>query len=255
MQKYSSVPPFFYARTNKLQIDLNMFNRPLNASDGLQNPPRHGMLIPQADGTGLPTLNRRSHGCVIELHVQMPHPHRRENHLRVRHHILRVHVLRDLQLQTTDVYITAQGPEVRFLHRIHARETDHLLVALRKHVIQPGGLPLHEDRHRILDQRQNAQSDQDRYEHGADRVGYHPAEHLHEDGGHDHADAAQGVREDVEEDALHDLRVARAQIDVRAVVVGVAMGVVGVAVGGAAVGVTVGAAPVGVAVLEGVDAH
>ena len=40
-------------------------------------------------------------------------------------------------------------------------------------------------------------------EDGADWVGDHPAEHLHEDGRHDDAHAAQGVRQDVQEHALH----------------------------------------------------
>lgn len=89
-------------------------------------------------------------------------------------------------------------------------------------------------------------------------VGYHPSEHLHQDCGHDHPDAAQRVGQDVKEDAFHDLRVSTVrQVHVDGVIVRVAVAVrvVRVTVRCSRLGVAVRAATVTVAVLEGVDSY
>lgn len=119
----------------------------------------------------------------------------------------RVDVFRDLEFDGADVDVTAERPEVGLLHAVDAGQAGDLLVALLQGVVQRGRLPLHEHGHRLPDQTEHAEGDQQRDEYGADGVGPHPAEQVHQDGGDDDADRAKRVGENVEENASHDVRV------------------------------------------------
>lgn len=73
----------------------------------------------------------------------------------------------------------------------------YLVVASGQEVIELLRLPLHQNDHRLFDQAPDADGDQDGDEDGADRIGDHPIERPHQDGGHDDPHAAQGVGQDV----------------------------------------------------------
>lgn len=117
------------------------------------------------------------------------------------------------------------------------REHTNLVVSLRQLVVEFFRLALHEDSRGVGHQGAHAEGYQDGDKDGADGVGHHPAEEVHQDGGDDDADAAQGVRQDVEENPLHDLGVAADPVAVA--VMAVAAATVGMAVAPAAVAVAV----------------
>ena len=119
----------------------------------------------------------------------------------------------------------------------------YLVVALWQIVIQLSGLPLHENHHRLLDKAPDTNCDQDGDENGADGIGNHPVEEVHENGRDDDANAAESVGQDVEENSLHDLRIlAVAAMAVSMASMGVAMIVVRVSVPSVTVAVIVAAA-------------
>lgn len=128
--------------------------------------------------------------------------------LRLSHNVLGVHVLRHFQLDGPHVRVRAQRPEVGFLNGIHSGESRHFLVTVDQAVIEGGRLPLHQDHDALFEEREDAEADERRYKHGADGVGSHPAELVHEQSGHDDSDGAEGIGEDVQEDAFHYLRVS-----------------------------------------------
>ena len=135
-------------------------------------------------------------------------------------YVLWISMRRYLEFQHADVYIGAEGPEVWLLHAEDSLQLGDALVAAGQQVVQLARLALHQDTDRLSDQRQHRDGDGGGDEHGTDRVGDHPAELVHQNGRNDDADAAQRVGQDVQEHALHDLRVgALRQVVAVAVVV------------------------------------
>jgi len=148
----------------------------------------------------------------VQVDVELVHVDAPEDHLSVTHDVLSVRVTRNLQLETSAVVVGAQRPEVRLVDPLDSLQLHHLLVGVGQAVVQLLGGPLHENGHAVRHQGPHRQSDQDRDEDGADGVGNHPAEHLHQDRRDNNAEGAESVCEDVEEDALHDLTPAAASM-------------------------------------------
>lgn len=162
----------------------------------------------------------------IQMDVELLYAHGLKDLLSPVRHVAGIRFRLELQLDGPDVLLRAERPkvgllmikkllinpssdlkvefELSYLNGTDSFESGKLLVALREAPVQLFGLPLHEDGERVPDEADDAQGDHDGDEHGADGIGDHPAEELHEDGRDDDAHAAQRVRQDVKEDAVHD---------------------------------------------------
>merc|ERR1719220_854452 len=105
-------------------------------------------------------------------------------HLCVAHNVLSIRVTANFKLQTSTVVVRTEGPEVSLMHSLHSLQLHHLLVGLRQALVQLPGGPLHQHRHTVRHQGSNRQAYQNCDEDGADGVGDHPSEQLHQDGRH-----------------------------------------------------------------------
>lgn len=89
----------------------------------------------------------------VQVYKELGHVNTSEYHLRVAHDVLGVCVTRHLQLQTSAVVVSAEGPEVSLVHSLHALQLHHLLVGIRKAMVQLLGRSLHEYSHAVRYQR------------------------------------------------------------------------------------------------------
>ena len=110
-------------------------------------------------------------------------------------------------------------PELRYRVTHHPAQRTKLLQRIAHAVLRIGGEGEHQSHPRALDERDCGQEDEDGDDARRDGVPARPAVVLGEEGGDDDGYGAEGVGEDVQEDALHVL-----------VVVGVAVSVVVVSV-------------------------
>ena len=89
-----------------------------------------------------------------------------------------------------------------FMDSLHPLQLHHPLVAVSKLVVKLLRGSLHQDGHRVGKQGPHRHGDQDSDEDGADGIGNHPVEQVHQDGGNDDAHAAKGVGQYVQENLL-----------------------------------------------------